>query len=118
MKYLLIFLSSFILITTNAWAADDAVIQDLQSDVTVTKGKADQNAADINTLKGGLPVLEDRVADLEDAVATLTNALVEANAKIATLTSDLATANFNISTLQDDLMTLAATVAGNVMRSS
>jgi hypothetical protein len=30
------------------WAADEAAIQDLQSDVTVTKSKADKNAQDID----------------------------------------------------------------------
>jgi hypothetical protein len=35
--------------------ADEAVIQELQTDVSVTKGKADTNAAEIQSLKGGLP---------------------------------------------------------------
>jgi len=38
-----------------AWAAGDVVIQELQTDVTVTKGKADDNAAKIKNLEGGLP---------------------------------------------------------------
>jgi hypothetical protein len=35
--------------------ADEAVIQELQTDVSATKGKADTNAAEIQSLKGGLP---------------------------------------------------------------
>ena len=39
----------------NAWADDDAAIQELQTDVSVTKTKADKNAAEIESMKGGLP---------------------------------------------------------------
>jgi len=49
-------------------AADEAVIQDLQSDVTATKGKADQNAADINSMKGGLPELQRQINDLQTQI--------------------------------------------------
>ena len=43
------------LLCGNAWAADDAAIQELQTDVSVTKTKTDKNAADIKSMKGGLP---------------------------------------------------------------
>lgn len=36
-------------------AADDAVIENLQSDVTTTRGKADKNTQAIESLMGGLP---------------------------------------------------------------
>lgn len=35
--------------------AEDGTIQELQANVTITKSKADKNAADIDNLKGGLP---------------------------------------------------------------
>ena len=40
----------------NVWAVDDTEIQDLQTDVSTTKSTADKNKADIESLKGGLPV--------------------------------------------------------------
>lgn len=46
-------------------AEDAGTIQDLQSDVAVTKSKADANSAKIQSLEGGLPALEVRVTDLE-----------------------------------------------------
>ncbi len=39
----------------NVWAVDDEAIQELQTDVSSTKSKADKNKADIENLKGGLP---------------------------------------------------------------
>ncbi|KPJ77738.1 MAG: hypothetical protein AMJ54_06020, partial [Deltaproteobacteria bacterium SG8_13] len=39
----------------NVWAVDDTAIQDLQTDVSTTKSKADKNAAEIESMKGGLP---------------------------------------------------------------
>jgi len=39
----------------NVWAVDDVAIQELQTDVSSTKSKADKNKADIENLKGGLP---------------------------------------------------------------
>jgi len=39
----------------NAWAVDDTAIQELQTDVSSTKSKADKNAAEIQSMKGGLP---------------------------------------------------------------
>ena len=47
---LLIFIVPSILL-----AADEAIISDLQTDVSITKNKADQNKADIENLKGGIP---------------------------------------------------------------
>lgn len=79
-----------------AWAADEAVIQDLQTDVTVTKSKADKNAQDINSLMGGLPAVEARVAALEAA-------LNSANGTIGQLQADLAAAIAQIGQLQTDL---------------
>lgn len=55
---------SFVLVLGNAYA-EDAVIQELQSDVSDTKSKAAKNKADIESMKGGLPALEARVSDLE-----------------------------------------------------
>lgn len=46
-------------------AEDAGTIQDLQTDVAVTKNKADANSAKIQSLEGGLPALELRVTDLE-----------------------------------------------------
>jgi hypothetical protein len=56
-----------VLICGNAWAVDDDAIQELQTDVSSTKSKADQNKADIESLKGGLPDLERLVSAIEDA---------------------------------------------------
>jgi len=53
--------------------ADDAVIQGLQTDVSITKGKADQNAHDIESLKGGLPELQRQVNDLKTKITDLQN---------------------------------------------
>ncbi len=39
----------------NVWAVDETAIQELQTDVSTTKSKADKNKADIDSLKGGLP---------------------------------------------------------------
>ena len=71
-KWIVCTILSFFLITPSiVLAADDAVIQDLQSDVTVTKGKADQNANAIADLKGGLPELQRQLNDLQDLVNSL-----------------------------------------------
>jgi hypothetical protein len=56
------------LIMPAVWAAEEAIIEDLQTDVTVTKSKADKNTQDIRSLMGGLPALEARVAALEAAL--------------------------------------------------
>ena len=56
----------------NVWAADEEAIQGLQTDVSNAKTKADKNAAETQSMKGGLPALEERVAALE---AALTDAL-------------------------------------------
>jgi hypothetical protein len=53
------------LIMPAVWAAEEAIIEDLQTDVTVTKSKADKNTQNIKRLMGGLPALEARVAALE-----------------------------------------------------
>jgi len=85
------------LISSPVWAADEAVIQDLQSDVTVTKGKADKNSQEIESLKGGLPALEARVAALEGA-------LNDANGKIGQLKAQvdaLAAAFSDVATTAD-----------------
>jgi len=62
------------LIMPAVWAAEEAIIEDLQTDVTVTKSKADKNTQNIKSLMGGLPALEARVAALEGVspVADLT----------------------------------------------
>lgn len=38
-----------------SWAVEETVIQELQTDVITTKSKTDQNATEIQNLKGGLP---------------------------------------------------------------
>lgn len=84
------------MIMSPTWAADEATIEDLQTNVNVTKGKADKNAQDITSLKGGLPALEARVAALEEALSVsndtvdqLQESLAEAIAQIGQLQSDL-----------------------------
>jgi hypothetical protein len=54
----------------NVWAVDDVAIQELQTDVSSTKSKADKNKADIENLKGGLPA---EVAARKAADADLQN---------------------------------------------
>jgi len=54
-KGLILIAVVFSLVYGNAWATDEVVIQELQTDVSVAKTKADQNAAEIQSLKGGLP---------------------------------------------------------------
>ena len=57
-RFILIGLSlllSFMLLSVNAWAVDDADIQVLQTEVSSAKSKADKNKADIESMKGGLP---------------------------------------------------------------
>ena len=88
-----LFLSLIIITPQILLAADEAVIQDLASDVTLTKSKADKNTQEINSLKGGLPALEERVALLEAALAALPD--------ISKLQADLATALSNIAQLQE-----------------
>ncbi len=41
----------------NVWAADEVAIQELQANVSNAKSKADKNAADIASMKGGLPAV-------------------------------------------------------------
>lgn len=53
------------LICSVAMAVDDVEILELQTDVSTTKSKAEQNAAAIENMKGGLPALEDRVGTIE-----------------------------------------------------
>jgi len=56
----------FILMAASiAWGAD-TTINALQTDVEVTKNKANDNANKINSLAGGLPALEARVTELEN----------------------------------------------------
>jgi hypothetical protein len=58
----------------NVWAADEAAIQELQTDVSSAKSKADKkadkkankNAAEIRSMKGGLPAVEERVSIIEN----------------------------------------------------
>jgi len=54
-RVVLIGLGVSILLCGTAWATDDTAIQELQTDVSITKTKADQNAAEIENMKGGLP---------------------------------------------------------------
>src|SRR3990172_7796458 len=44
-----------VLLYGNTWAADEVVIQELQTDVSAVKKKGEQNAAEIESMKGGLP---------------------------------------------------------------
>ena len=44
-----------VLLYGNTWAADEVVIQELQTDVSAVKTKGEQNAAEIESMKGGLP---------------------------------------------------------------
>lgn len=78
------------LIMSPVCAADEAAIQDLQSDVTVTKSKADKNAQDINNLKGGLPAVEARVIALEAALTAADGTIGQLQAQVAALTVALA----------------------------
>ena len=59
----------------SAWAADEAAIQELQTDVSVTKTKADKNTAEIESMKGGLPAeragREAADADLQNQINTI-----------------------------------------------
>ena len=65
--FILIAVLLSILLCGNVWAVDDDAIQELQTDVSNTKSKADKNKADIESLKSGLPAVEDRVsAPIED----------------------------------------------------
>lgn len=89
------------LIMPPVWAADEAAIQDLQSDVTVAKGKADKNADDINRLMGGLPGVEARVAALEAALST-------ADGAIGQLQTDLTAATAQIGEMQAQIDVLSA----------
>ena len=54
-----------VLLCGNTWAVEGEAIQELQTDVLSTKSKADKNAAAIESMKGGLPALEDRVSIIE-----------------------------------------------------
>ena len=54
-KGFILFAVGLSLLFGKAWAAEDASVQALQTDVSVTKTKADQSAAEIQSLKGGLP---------------------------------------------------------------
>ena len=103
-KWMVCAFLSLILITLSILnAADEAVIQDLASDVTLTKSEADKKAQEINSLKGGLPALEERVAVLEAAlpdISQLQADLAAAQADIVQLRSELTTAQFNISQLR------------------
>ena len=55
---------SFVLLLGNVYA-EDAVIQELQTDVSQTKSKADKNAADIESMKGGLPAVWEAINAIE-----------------------------------------------------
>lgn len=55
-----------LLLVTPGWAAEEVGIEELQTDVSVTKGKANENADKIKNLEGGLPALEERVTVLEN----------------------------------------------------
>jgi hypothetical protein len=70
------------LISSSVWAVDEVAIQDLQSDVTVTKDKADKNSQEINSLRGGFPVLEARVAALEGALNDANDKLGQLQAQV------------------------------------
>ena len=65
--FILIAVLLSILLCGNVCAADDA-IQDLQTDVLNTKSKADKNVAAIESLKGGLPAVEERVSTIEGSL--------------------------------------------------
>jgi hypothetical protein len=54
----LVVVGLFVLWVGPALAADEAVIGEIQTEVSVTKSKAEANAAEIQSLKGGLPAEE------------------------------------------------------------
>jgi hypothetical protein len=56
-----------VLLNSNTWAVDEGVIGELQTDVSVTKGKLEKNEAEIQNLKGGLPAeaAERKAADAD-----------------------------------------------------
>jgi len=57
-------------VLTQAQATEDAVLETIQTEVNVAKSKADKNAADIESMKGGVPDLERRVGLLETTGGT------------------------------------------------
>lgn len=56
-----------------AFAADEAVIDELQTEVNVAKSKANANKADIENLKGGLPAEAKARMDADNELRTLIN---------------------------------------------
>ena len=50
---------------TPAWAVDNVVVEELQTDISATKSKVEDNANKLKSLEGGLPALEERVKVLE-----------------------------------------------------
>ncbi|MEJ2393112.1 MAG: hypothetical protein P8019_17210 [Gammaproteobacteria bacterium] len=68
-----VLLSCILISPSIVLAADDAVIQSIQTNVTTANGKADQNASDIANLKGGLPELQRQINDLQTRINDLQN---------------------------------------------
>jgi len=60
---------SFVL-TLGIVHAEEATMQELQTDVSNAKSKAEKNASDIESLKGGLPALEERVSAIEKSLSS------------------------------------------------
>jgi hypothetical protein len=87
-----------VLLCGNVWAAEEVAIQELQTDVSDTKTKADKNAAEIESLKGGLPDLEKRVTDIENRL--------DFSPPVITHNAPTSTSNFDVEiifTLSDDV---------------
>jgi hypothetical protein len=86
-----------VLICGIAMAVDDTAIQELQTNVSTTKSKADKNAAEIQSMRGGLPTLEKRVVALE---AALSDALITIDQLQAALVAEEAARIAAIESLQ------------------
>ncbi len=63
--FILIAVVLSILLCGNVWAVDDTDIQELQTDVSSTKSKADKNAAAIANMQGGLPAVWDAINNIQ-----------------------------------------------------
>jgi hypothetical protein len=49
----------------NVWAVDEVAIQELQTNVSNAKSKADKNAAEIASMKGGLPAVWEAINNIQ-----------------------------------------------------
>ena len=90
----------------NALAVDDTDIQEIQTNVSSTKSKADKNSADIQSMKEGLPAIEERVSTIEGRLAGICESCGSSAPPVITHDAPDSSSNFEEEitfTLSDDV---------------